>query len=77
MVALFRISILSPSLSPHKRQDDIVVATGVDKMAVEVADMVVDMEVDKVANMELGGHNFKILTRLHTFNQLSQFLFSS
>ena len=34
------------------RWDDIVVAMGVDKLAVQVADMVMDMEVDMVADIE-------------------------
>ena len=44
--------------APTKRQDDIVVATGVEKLAVKMADMVAymvaDMEVGKMANMVAG-----------------------
>ena len=60
----FKISILSASLRPPKRQDDIVVANmvadmevnkvadmEVDKVADEVINMLASMEVDKVANM--------------------------
>ena len=58
-----------------------MVATGVGKMAVEVADMVVNMEVDMVANlvvdmvadMVANMEVDTILTRFHNFNELSQF----
>ena len=57
-------------------------ATGVNKLAVEVADMVMDMEVDMMADMEVDKilkkklqfwPNFHIFfTGFHNFDQISQ-----
>ena len=41
-------------------------ATGVNKLAVEVADMVMDMEVDMMADMEVD----KILKKNYNFDQI-------